>query len=111
MLLNVQGLITKRLNKLNTVELRCVFQNNGIICLTEVFRDLSQCFYVEGFTHYVIHRQENKISCTRNSGGIVIYIRNEFASDDILFKKVNDTHIWLKIKHDIFGFDTMYICV
>ena len=105
-------MITKRLNKLNTVELRRVFQNNDIICLTEVWGDPSQCFDVDGFTHYVLHRQENKISCTRNSGGIIIYIRNEFASDDILFKKVNDTHIWLKIKHDIFGFENdVYLCL
>ena len=105
-------MITKRLNKLNTNELIYVFQNNDIVCLTEVWGDPSQCFDVDGFTHYELHRQEKKLTCTRNSGGIIIYVRNEFVSADTLFKKCNDTHIWLKLKHSIFDFENdVYLCL
>lgn len=83
-----------------------------IYCLTEVWGDPSLCFDVEGFTHYVLHRHENKTSCTRNSGGIIIYVRNEFASDDILFIKSKDTHLWLRLKHNVFGFENdIYLCL
>ena len=80
--------------------------------MTEVWGDPSQSFDVDGFSYYVLHRHENKLSCTRNSGGIIIYVRNEFVSDDILFMKSNDTHIWLKMKHSVFGFENdIYLCL
>lgn len=74
--------------------------------------DSSQNFDYEGFTHYELHRYEKKITCTRNSGGIIIYVKNELVSDDTLFLKCNDTHIWLKLKGNYFDLQNdVYICL
>ena len=99
---NIQGIITKRLNKLQTSELQSIFKNNDLVCLTESWGDSSQNFDYEGFTRYELHRYEKKLTCTRNSGGIIIYVKNELVSDDTLFHKCNDTHIWLKLKSNYF---------
>ena len=42
----------------------------------------------------------------------MIYVKNEFVSADTLFKKCNDTHIWLKLKNSIFDFENdVYLCL
>ena len=51
-LLNIQGLITKRLNILQTSELRSVLKNDDLVCVTESWGDSSQNFDYEEFTHY-----------------------------------------------------------
>ena len=61
-LINVQGLITKRLNKLQSSELKRVFDTNDIICITESWGDESQNFDYDGFEHFELHRTENKVT-------------------------------------------------
>ena len=73
---------------------------------------LTQNFDIDGFTYYELHRTEKKVSCTRNSGGIIVYVRNELVCDDILFLKCNDSHLWLKINKTCLGFvNDIYICL
>lgn len=110
-LMNIQGLITKRNDKLKSKELKQVFDTNDIICIMESWGDESQNFDYEGFEHYELHRTENK-TCRRNSGGILVYIRDKFVSNDILVMKCNDTHIWFKLKSDFFNFENdLYLCI
>ena len=70
----------------------------------EVWVDPSQNFDYDGFTHFELHRSEKKLSCTRNSGGVIIYLQNELVCEDILFLKCNDSHLWLKINKTFFRF-------
>lgn len=108
----MKGLITKRVNKLQTSELQEVFNNNDIICLTETWGDSSQQFDVDGFSYFELHRTEKKANTTRNSGGVMVFIRNEFVFDDTLFLKCSDTHIWLKLRHECFDFENdLYLCL
>ena len=58
-------------------------------------------FEYDGFTFYELHRFEKKQTCTRNSGGVIFYVRNELVSEDILFLKSKDSHLWLKINKNI----------
>ena len=73
--------------------------------MTEVWGDPSQNFEVKDFSHFELHRTERKQSCTRNSGGIIIYVRNNLISEETLFAKRDDTHIWLRLKHKLFNFN------
>ena len=77
-----------------------VFENNSIICMTEVWGDLSQNFEVEDFSYFELHHTERKQSRTRKSGGIIIYVRNDLVSEETLFAKRYDTHIWFRLKHE-----------
>ena len=73
--------------------------------MTEVWGDPLQNFEVEDFSYFELLRAERKQSCTRNSGGIIIYVRNDLVSEETLFGKRDDTHIWLRLKHELFNFD------
>lgn len=95
-MLNVQGLISKRVNKLKSKELFPIFQNNDIILFTETWTSDISDLNVDGFECFPLHRT-SKPGSKRNSGGIAIYIRNEYVSDDILFLQSDDDILWLKI--------------
>ena len=82
-LLNVQGFVTKRTNKLQTVEFQNIFSSSGIVLLTETWTN-----------HY--YRKENKKGNKRKSGGLILYIRNAFVSKDTLVYTSMDDIIWVK---------------
>ena len=95
-LLNVQGLISKRVNKLKSKELFSIFQNHDIILFTETWTSDISDLNVDGFECFPLHRT-SKPGSKRNSGGIAVYFRNEYVSDDILFLQSDDDILWLKI--------------
>lgn len=96
-LLNVQGLISKRINKLKSKEVSTIFQNNDVVLFTEVWSSEIQDLSVDGFECFPLHRTTCKPNAKRNSGGIAIYIRNELVTNDILFHVSEDDIIWLRI--------------
>ena len=111
-LINIQGLIKKRQNKLQAKELISVFSDDDIVCLTETWGDSSQIFDVDGFSFFELHRTDVKPTSTSDSGGVIIYIGNIFMFDDTLFLKCSDTHIWLKLRHESFDFENdLYLCL
>ena len=69
-LLNVQGLVTKRTNKLQTQELRDIFNSNDIVLLTETWTDNSSEVAVSNFEAFILNRVEKKQKSKRNSGGV-----------------------------------------
>ena len=79
-LLNIQGLKSKRINKLNTPELKLIFENNDIVCLTETGGTDDMDFTVNGFIHYHVNRTEFNKNTTRSSDGIIIYLRDIYAN-------------------------------
>lgn len=96
-LLNVQGLISKRVNKLKTKEVSSVFQNNDVVLFTEVWSNELLDLSVDGFECFPLHRTTCKPNTKRNSGGIAVYIRNKYVTNDILFHCSEDDILWLKI--------------
>ena len=81
-LLNIQGLVTRRTNKLKTPELQKVFESSDVVLLTETWTNDFSDVAVKKFETYILNRNENKTKSKRNSGGIIVYLRNEFASRD-----------------------------
>ena len=59
-LLNVQGLVTKRTNKLQTQELRDIFNSNDIVLFTERWTDNSSEVAVSNFEAFILNRVEKK---------------------------------------------------
>ena len=74
-LLNIQGLVTKRTNKLKSEEVINLFSCNDIVMFTETWTNEYSDLEFDNFTYFILNRTENKKSCKRNSGGIVIYIK------------------------------------
>ena len=83
-LLNAQGLVTKRTNKIKTEEFQQIFKSSDLVLLVETwtndFSDIDVC----NFHSFVLNRNENKKTSKRCSGGIILYIRNEYVSKDTL---------------------------
>ena len=111
-LLNVQGLVTKYTNKLQSEELIEIFQSNDIILLTEIWTNDLCDISVDGFSVFQLNRVEKKHNAKRDSGGIVLYIKNSLMRHCELLKKENDDVIWLKIDKSLLhlSFD-LYLCL
>ena len=84
-LLNVQGLVSRRTNKLKTDEIQTVFDNSDVAMFTETWTNDLSNIEVNNFEHFVLNRKEQKKKSKRKSGGIILYLRNTFASNDTLF--------------------------
>ena len=98
-LLNVQGLVTKRTNKLHTKELQNIF--NHSVLLVETWTNDFSDIDVINFHSFVLNRNENKKSSKRSSGGIILYIRNRYVSKDTLIYTSQDDIIWIKTKKSL----------
>jgi len=67
-LLNIQGLIGKSYNKLDSNELRTIFQNNDILFLTETWLNDMFNDNVENFDHYFLNRKRKAKGAKRDCG-------------------------------------------
>lgn len=98
-------------------ELKCVFDKNDIICLTESWSCDDYDYTVENFMYYKLDRCKLYKKAYRNSGGVIIYLRNTLLingdiKNNILFCS-NDSHLWFKLSKCHFGFDKdliVYLC-
>ena len=96
-LLNVQGLVFKRTNKLQTDEFQNIFSSSDVVLLTETWTNQYSDIGVNNFEAYVLNRKEIKQKSNRNSYGVIVYIRNTYVSNDTLVYTSMDDIIWVKI--------------
>jgi len=72
---NIQGLIGKSFNKLDSEELKDMFCKNDILLFTESWSNEQFNYEVPQFKHFILHRQNKSVNrAKRDSGGIVIYV-------------------------------------
>lgn len=103
MLLNCQGLVTRRTNKLHSDEFKSIFSSNDLILLTEYWTDDFSDINVSNFESFPLHRRETKRNSKRNSGGIIIYIRDKYVNRDTLVYTSEDDIIWVKFSRCLFS--------
>ena len=96
-LLNAQGLVTKRTNKIKTEEFQSIFNSSDLVLLVETWTNEFSDIDVNNFHSYVLNRNENKKTSKRSSGGIILYIRNKYVSKDSLIYTDQDDIVWIKI--------------
>ena len=89
-LLNVQGLVSRNINKLQSDELIQIFRNNHIVLLTESWLEDEANVQVNGFQHFQLNRTLKKRGTKRESGGIIAYVRDELVTDTTLYLKDSD---------------------
>ena len=104
--LNVQGLASKRLNKLHSDFFVNLFENNDILLFTETWASEMTELDFKDFEYIPLHRTEIHRSARRDSGGLIIYIRScYFKGVEQLCKDADDI-IVLRFDKDFFGFDS-----
>ena len=109
--LNVEGLVTKKMNKLQCAEIKDLFQNNEIVLFNETWTSEMSNLDVENFEYFALHRTQRKINAKRDSGGIIIYVRSELYNSNMLVKTDCDDIIWLKFEPGIISDKTLYLCL
>ena len=111
-LLNCQGLVTRRTNKLNSDYFKRILNSSDILLLTETWTDNFSDINVNNFETFSLHRQENKKKCKRNSGGIIIYIRDKYVNSDTLVFTSGDDILWVKISKNVLSLnEDLYVCL
>jgi hypothetical protein len=68
-LFNINGLSTRRVNKLTCKELIEVFNIDDIVLLTETWTNNYSDLHVQDFEHFVLNRTEMLKTSIRTSGG------------------------------------------
>jgi hypothetical protein len=111
-LLNVQGLKTKRTDKLKSPELQSVFNSHDIVLFTETWSNESVDLHVNDFQSYVLHRTQNKKSSKKDSSGIIVYLRDNFVSNDTLVFQSDDDIVCIKISGNLLSLQNdLYVCL
>lgn len=75
----------KNVNKLQSEELLTIFSKNDILFLTETWLGDEANVQVNGFKYYQLNRTLRKRNVKRDSGGLIVYIREELVTDNTLF--------------------------
>lgn len=108
-LLNINGLVTKRNNKLNSEEIRRVFESSDVVLFTETWGHSYCNFEYPNFESFILNRRDIKKGAKRKSGGIILYLRNEYVTRETLVYTSEDDILWIKIsksvlslKHDLY---------
>ena len=105
---NINGLTERKLNDSDFVS---KITENDIIFLSESWTDKSSNIELNDFTCYNFYRKFKHRKAKRNSGGIVIYVRNTIKTGISIAKNHYDTLVWLKLDKDLFGFqNNIFIC-
>lgn len=100
-LLNVQGLVSRRTNKLKLSELQHIFASSDLVLLTETWTDDFSDISVNHFDHFFFNRKHIKAGSRRNSGGIILYIRNKFVTKGTLVFTSEDDFLWVKLDKSV----------
>ena len=78
-------------------ELQHIFNSSDMVLFTESWTDENSELFVNNFEYFVLNRKLIKQGSRRNSGGIVLYLRNNFVSNDTLVFTSEDYFLWIKL--------------
>ena len=110
--LNIQGLTGKRFNKLLSSEFKTLIEGNDVLMLTETWTNDLSCIDIDGYGHFVLNRNDKHPNAKRDSGGLVVYLKNHLICEDTLVKSIDDCIIWIEFGGHLFNLDgDVYICL
>ena len=110
--MNIQGLITKSNNKLQSFEFLDILCKSDLIFLTETWSCALTDIAVNGFHDVRLDRLVKHKSAKRNSGGIAVYIKDWLFKDTTVLKCESDDILWLKINGQVFNMvNDLYLCL
>ena len=92
--------------------MQTIFDNSDVAMFTETWTNDLSNIEVNNFEHFVLNRKEQKKESKRKSGGIILYLRNTFVSNDTLVFLENEDFLWIKISKSILSTENgLYICL
>ena len=111
-LLNIQCLISRRTNKLESQELEHIFQTNDLVLLTETWAGEYSDVSFPDFKIFYLSRTNGKSNTKRNSGGIAIFIREKDCTPNMQIKSDGDDILWLRLDGILFDFASdLFLCL
>ncbi|MES9885080.1 MAG: endonuclease/exonuclease/phosphatase family protein, partial [Sedimenticola sp.] len=97
--------------KRNNSEFRDILTANDIIFLLESWTDVDSDIDLSGYTCFNFYRKFKHKKAKRNSGGIVVYIKDCVKCGVTVVRSHHDTIVWLKLAKTFFSFARdMYVC-
>ncbi len=111
-LFKLQGLSSKRVDKLRSPELVQLFWKPWYTYFHRNWTDNSSDIHVDSFTHYALHRTCRNNNAKRNSGGIIVYIKDYLVNHISLYLQNCDSYMWLKLNGGLFNLaNDVYMCI
>lgn len=97
--------------KRNDREFTNIVTDNDIIFLLESWTDKDSDVDLTGYKCYNLYRKFKHKHAKRNSGGLVLYVKDCIKRGVTIARSHHDTIIWLRLDKHYFSFDKdMYIC-
>lgn len=88
-----------------------IIKDFDIIFLSESWTSESSEIELNQFTSYNFYRKFQHRNARRNSGGIVLYCRQELKQGITVVRNHLDTIIWIKLNKDFFKLERdIYLC-
>ena len=105
---NCNGLTNDKHNDAQFIEI--LFQND-IVILSESWTEEYFDYELPNFVSFNFHRKFKSKKARRNSGGIVVYVRDYVSRGVKIISNRFDTLIWLKLQKSFFDIDDdIYLC-
>ncbi len=98
----MNGLCGQRNNKIENPYFQTLLKGHDIILLTETWTSDVSNINVEGYCCYPAHRTLRKKKARRDSGGLIVYIKDDISSGVEFIRNVNDDLMWLKLDKHFF---------
>ena len=108
-MLNVQGLVSKNVCKLDSPEIKNIFENNDLVLFTETWP--SDLYGYNGFESIILHKTAKKHGSKRASGGLIVYIRSKFYDKNLIIKTDCDDIIWLGFHPGVVSDKYVFVCL
>jgi hypothetical protein len=107
--LNCNGLVTKRVNKLNSPFFRNLFSHNDILLFSETWTSGMSELDVDYFDCLQLHRTMRNPKSKRDSGGLVVYVRSCLSTQVKLQVMDSDDIIIIKIDNQLIGSTDLFV--
>ena len=95
---NVEGLTQY---KLDDADFRNVFIKYHVIMLVETWTNKLSNIDIPNYKHFALHRPRRKARAKRDSGGLIVYIRNDVLPGFELLDEDPHDCMWFKIKKGV----------
>ena len=83
-----------------------------MVLLTETWSDEYSDLSFAGFKTFYLSRENRNINSKRNSGGIVIFVREKYFSPNMLIKSDSDDILWIKFDGKLFDLESdLFVCL
>ncbi len=93
----------RRNSKIHDSNFQEILKQYDVILLIETWTSESSEYGIDGYTSYCAHRTLKKKKAKRDSGGLIVYVRDSIAQGIECILRENDEMLWLKLDKQFFG--------